>query len=313
MARGDSIETDLQKSPLLPERPDPVAAFEAERAKVTAQRRVYNAVFFVGTLILFIWSFSVGEIFGGEIGNDPLGRMLTFLDKMTPDLEPSALMAGAETPGSISNWYYGMPLWGPALLETVQMAVFATVLGTALSIPAALLCSRNLIPYAPLRGIVRRTLEAIRTLPDVIVAMILVAAFGIGPLAGVITIVLSTVGRLGKLFSEINENADMRQLEGIRSSGGSWWDQIRYGLFPQVAPGYASYAMLKFEGNISAAAALGIVGAGGIGIELSRAITYIQFTDYLAILLMMTVLIFAIDITSEAIRHRLIGVKVATA
>ncbi|MEM9989881.1 MAG: ABC transporter permease subunit, partial [Pseudomonadota bacterium] len=192
-------------------------------------------------------------------------------------------------------------------------AIFATILGAFISIPAALLCSRNLVPYAPLRAGVRRTLEAIRTLPDIIVAMILVAAFGIGPLAGVITIVLSTVGRLGKLFSEINENADMRQLEGIRSSGGNWWDQIRYGLFPQVAPGYASYAMLKFEGNISAAAALGIVGAGGIGIELARAITYTQFTDYLAILLMMTVLIFAIDIASEAIRHRLIGVKVASA
>ena len=80
-------------------------------------------------------------------------------------------------------------------------------------------------------------------------------------------------------------------------------------MIPQTAPDYASYALLKFEGNISGAAALGIVGAGGIGIELSRAITYTQFADYLAILLMITVLIFITDMLSEAIRHRLIGLR----
>jgi len=147
----------------------------------------------------------------------------------------------------------------------------------------------------------------VRTLPDLIVALILVAAFGIGPLAGVIAISLGTTASLGKLFSEANENIDPRPVEAIRAAGGGWWAQMRFGMLPQVLPNHASYALMRLEINVGAAAALGVVGAGGIGIELSRAITWMQFDTYLAILLMIVGLIFFIDLMSEAIRHRLMG------
>jgi phosphonate transport system permease protein len=163
------------------------------------------------------------------------------------------------------------------------------------------------MPIAAVRFTVRRTLEAIRTLPDLVLALILVAAFGAGPLAGVITLAISTMGSLGKLFSEINEEVDPRQLEGMRASGAGYAAMIRYGVVPQVLPNYTSYALIRLEGNLAGAAALGIVGAGGIGIELQRAITYTEFDTYLAILLLIVGMIFLIDIASEAIRHRLIG------
>ncbi|MEO1661124.1 MAG: phosphonate ABC transporter, permease protein PhnE [Pseudomonadota bacterium] len=284
-----------------------VENFEVERLAMLRHRRIGFAAAFLGIGALFLWSFTISEIIGAEHSTDPLSRMGDFLVLMNPNLKTETLLDDATTSGSFLSWFYGWRVWIDALWETLQIAIIGSVLGALFAMPIAMMMSRNLMPISAVRFVLRRLMEAIRTLPDLIVALILVAAFGIGPLAGIITITLSTTARLGKLYSEVNENADMRQWIGVKSTGASWWSQIRYGIFPQVAPNYASYAMLKFEGNISAAAALGIVGAGGIGIELSRAITYTLFADYLAILLMMTCMIFVIDMLSEWIRHRLIG------
>lgn len=284
-----------------------VSSFEEERKAMLRRRRVWMAVAYLGVGALFLWSFVVSEIIGTPQSTDPLARLGQFLDRMNPNLQTDTLFDDATTEGSFLSWYYGWQIWVEALWETLQIAIIASVLGAFLSVPIAMLMSRNLMPISSVRFVIRRILEAIRTLPDLIVALILVAAFGVGPLAGIITITLSTVGRLGKLYSEVNENADLRQLDGVKSTGAGWWSQLRYGIFPQVVPNYTSYAMLKFEGNIGAAAALGIVGAGGIGIELDRAMTYTLFADYLAILLLMTCMIFVIDMLSEWMRHRLIG------
>ncbi|WP_273242519.1 phosphonate ABC transporter, permease protein PhnE [Hyphomonas atlantica corrig.] len=284
-----------------------VSSFEDERLAMLKRRRAGYAIGFLGIGALFLWSFTVSEIIGTPHSTDPLSRLGEFLNRMNPNLRAETLLEDASTKGSFLNWFYGWRVWLAALWETLQIAIIASALGSFLAVPIAMMMSRNLMPISSVRFVLRRILEAIRTLPDLIVALILVAAFGVGPLAGIITITLSTTARLGKLYSEVNENADLRQLEGVKSTGAGWWSQIRYGIFPQVAPNYASYAMLKFEGNIGAAAALGIIGAGGIGIELSRAITYTLFADYLAILLLMTCMIFIIDMLSEWIRHRLIG------
>lgn len=290
-----------------------ISSFEAERKAVLRRRYIWTGIGFAAFAVLFLWSFTISEFFGNDSTANWMSRMGTFLQRLNPNLQADTLFQDAETQGSFLSWYYGWRIWFEALWETLQIAIVSSVLGAFLSVPVAFLTSRNLMPIASVRFTVRRILEAIRTLPDLIVALILVAAFGIGPLAGVITITLSTIGRLGKLYSEVNENADMRELEGVKAAGGGWWQQVRYGIVPQVAPNYASYAMLKFEGNIGAAAALGIVGAGGIGIELSRAITYTLYADYLAILLLMTIMIFVIDMLSEQIRHRLIGVTQSSA
>lgn len=286
-----------------------LSSFEQQRAQKKRQDRIVLSVSFLVLSALFVWSFSVSQLFSSNAGLDPLARIGQFLQQMNPNLRADVLFDDSATQGSLASWFYAMPLWLPALWQTLAMAIFASVVGAVVAVPVGVIASRNLVSIPFLCPVTRRVLEAIRTLPDIIVALILVAAFGIGPLAGVITLSLSTVGRLGKLYSEINENVDMRIPEAIKACGGTWWQQMRYGVIPQAAPGYASYALLKFEGNIGGAAALGIVGAGGIGIELSRAITYIQFADYLAIFLMITFLIFLTDMASELIRHRLIGVK----
>jgi phosphonate transport system permease protein len=228
---------------------------------------------------------------------------------MIPDLKPQALFEDRATAGSLSSWFYDMPTWLALLWETVQIAIVATLFGVFGGFWASLLASKNLSPSPYVYWLTRRTLEVIRTLPDLIVALILVAAFGVGPLPGVIAIALGTMASLGKLYSEANEAADMRPVEAVKAVGGSWWAQVRFGILPQVLPHYASYGLLRLEINVGGAAALGVVGAGGIGIELSRAITYTEFDTYFALLILIIGLIILIDLVSEAIRHRLIGLE----
>lgn len=284
-----------------------VSEFEAHRRRVLRRQRLEALVgllVFSGVLLV---SFQRSQFFSSDIGGDPLGRIGDFLARMVPDLKGEALLADSQTSGSLAWWFYDLPVWLKLGWQTVEMAIVATVLGAAGGLIAGLLSARNLMPFAPVRIFVRRGLEAIRTLPDLILALVLVAAFGVGPLAGVITLAISTMGGLGKLFAEVNEEIDPRPMEALQAAGAGLFTRIRYAVTPQVLPNYASYALIRLEGNLAGAAALGIVGAGGIGIELQRAITYTEFDTYLAILLLIVGLIFLIDIASEALRHRLIG------
>ena len=134
-----------------------------------------------------------------------------------------------------------------------------------------------------------------------------VFCFGVGPLAGVLAIGLHATGALGKLYSEANENADMRPLEGIKASGGTWFDQIRYGIVPQVVPNIISYTLLRFEINVRSSSIIGFVGAGGLGQEIRVAMSLQEYTDLSALFLIVFLTVIVIDMLSEKVRHRIIG------
>ena len=285
---------------------DAIANFEVARRRQLRRQWLKSSAGLLIFSLLLAAAFHQSQFFTADIGGDPARRILDFLSRLVPDLRGEVLFRGTETPGSLSAWFYDLPRWLDAIRETLEMAALATVFGAVGATLASFLCARNLMPWAPVRFFVRRALEVIRTLPDLVLALILVAAFGAGPTAGVIALTVSTVGSLGKLFAEINEEVDPRQLEALDAAGAGLLTRIRFGLIPQVLPNYASYSLLRLEGNVAAAGALGIVGAGGIGLELQRAITYTEFSTYLAILLLLVAVIFVIDLTSEAIRHRLI-------
>jgi phosphonate transport system permease protein len=286
-----------------------IADFEARRRLVLLKQRGMQFITLVGVSALLGVSLHVSGFFTGNRGSDPLGRIGDLLRKMLPDLSAANLLANGQTTGSLASWFYDLPVWGWLLWETVQIALVATIFGAVAGFFVSLFASSNLCSIPWVRWSVRRTLEVIRTLPDLIVALILVAAFGVGPLPGVIAIAFGTTASLGKLFSEVNETIDWRPVEAIKAAGGGWWAQIRFGVVPQVLPNHASYALMRLEVNVGAAAALGVVGAGGIGIELSRAITYTEFDTYLALLILIVGLIFLIDIGSELVRHNLIGLE----
>jgi len=286
---------------------DVVARVEAARARLLWRARAASLAGLAAFSGLLWASVAFSGVADQTIGDDPWSRIAAFLHRLSPDLRGDALFADRRHAGSLAAWYYDLPRWLAAAFETVQIAVLATTIGALAAVALAAFAARNTMPAPVVRFVVRRAFEIMRATPDIILAIILVAAFGVGPLAGIIAVTVVTAGGLGKLFTEVNENADPRPIEGVRAAGGGWAAQMRYGLLPQVAPNYASYALLRLEVNITAAAALGIVGAGGIGVELDRAISFIQFDTYLAILLMLLVLVMACDLASAAVRKRLIG------
>ncbi|RGP36376.1 phosphonate ABC transporter, permease protein PhnE [Pseudotabrizicola alkalilacus] len=235
-----------------------------------------------------------------------LPRLGEYLAKTIPDLSWATL--GSD----LAVWFGRWQIWAKLLLETVLIAFMATVFGVVggflLSFPAA----RNLAPNGWVLWLSRRYLEIARTVPELVFALIFVFCFGVGPLAGVLAIGLHTAGALGKLYSEANENIDMRPLDGVKAAGGSWFDMIRYGAVPQVLPNVLSYTLLRFEINVRASSIIGYVGAGGLGQEFRTAMSYQEYTDLSALFVIILVTVIVIDRASEALRHRVIGIGAAT-
>ncbi|MEC7963536.1 MAG: phosphonate ABC transporter, permease protein PhnE, partial [Pseudomonadota bacterium] len=206
-------------------------------------------------------------------------------------------------------WFWRWKIWMNLLFETILIAFMATVFGVIggflLSFPAA----RNLAPNTWVLWITRRYLEIARTVPELVWALIFVFCFSVGPMAGVLAIGLHATGALGKLYSEVNENIDMRPLEGVKAAGGSWFDQIRYGAVPQVLPNILSYTLLRFEINVRASSIIGYVGAGGLGQEFRTAMSFQEYTDLSALFIIIFVTVVIIDYGSEKLRHRVIGLE----
>jgi phosphonate transport system permease protein len=157
----------------------------------------------------------------------------------------------------------------------------------------------------------RRTLELCRTVPELVFALIFVYAFGLGPLAGVLAIAVHSMGALGKLFSEVNENIASEPGEGVRAAGGNWLQVIRYGVIPQVLPAFASYTLLRFEVNVRASSVIGFVGAGGIGQELYSVIRQFIYVDISALVLLLIITVALIDMACEHLRRRLLGTELS--
>jgi phosphonate transport system permease protein len=187
------------------------------------------------------------------------------------------------------------------------MAYLATVLGTAIGGFLSFFAARNLARHYAVYWIMRRVLEIARTVPDIVWALLFIIAFGIGPLAGVLAITVHTIGAQGKLFAEVNENVSLLPLDGIRAAGGTWFEEIRFAVLPQVIPNYMSYTFWRLELNVRSATIVGFVGAGGIGHDLFTSIQLLYFADAGAILLIIVATIMSIDIMSEKFRHSAIG------
>jgi phosphonate transport system permease protein len=207
----------------------------------------------------------------------------------------------------IGEWLWGWRKWSFYLGETILISYVGTVSGAVLAFGLNFLAAENTAPAPWLRILVKRFMEFCRTVPDIVFALIFVIAFGLGPMAGVLAITIHSIGTLGKQYSEIVENIDMKPVEGVRSTGASWISCMRFAVLPQVAAGFAGYALLRFEINVRGASVMGFVGAGGIGQELVVAIRKFYYSDVSAILLMIILSVFVIDIGTGWIRARLFG------
>ena len=209
----------------------------------------------------------------------------------------------------VAEWFWGWPRWLDLLWDTLLIAYLGTLFGAIAAFFLCFAATANLAINPSQRFFTRRLLEFCRTVPDLVFALIFVVAFGLGPLPGVLAIMISTTGALGKLFAEVVENIDMQPVEGAIATGATRWQAIRYAVVPQVLSNFASYALLRFEINVRGASVMGFVGAGGIGQDLLEAIRGFHYPDVSAILLLIVLTVVSIDLVSERIRHRLISLE----
>lgn len=200
-----------------------------------------------------------------------------------------------------------LPTYLTAMAETLSIAFLGTMLGAILALPFSLLAAQNIIPSIFLRFPVRRFLDSIRGIDTLIWALVWINVVGLGPFAGVLAIATSDFGAFGKLFSEAIEGADRKQVEGIRAAGGSKLHEIRFGLMPQVLPVLAGQILYFIESNTRSATIIGIVGAGGIGLQLAEQIRVLEWQKVSSLVLMILVAVAAIDFISSRLRFAIIG------
>lgn len=202
----------------------------------------------------------------------------------------------------------------PALIETLNIAAVATILGGISALVFAFLGANNLDVWPRATPVARRMMDIMRAFPELIIALFLIFVLGTSPVPAMIAVAFHTAGALGKQFSEVNENIDRKAIEGLEACGASWLQRMKFAVIPQVLPNYLSYFMLRLEINVRASAILGFVGAGGIGTELRRTIGWGQGTgdETAALFLLLILSIFVIDQASGYLRRRLIQKDMAT-
>lgn len=263
---------------------------------LTRRRRLYGGLLVVIFVAMMVSGFRVADArnAGGfwqglhQVGDFPAA------------LVSEAVQKSANLPGHMIRAL-------PALVETLNIALVATLLGCIAGTALSLAATRGLAGWPRLVPVARRVSDVCRAIPEIVIALVLIFILGGGPVPAVIAIAIHTAGAMGKLFSEVNENVDLKPVEGLASVGATWSQRIWLGVFPQVAPNYLSYGLLRLEVNIRASAILGFVGAGGIGYELRNAMTFGQgkFDQAAAIFLLLFMTIVVVDQISGLARNRL--------
>jgi phosphonate transport system permease protein len=297
-----SRRTEAVTMTLAIDRNDPAILRHAEsyRREMGAKRRqaLLGAVIFIACVVLA----AIGsEVDPGKFAENAW-RFPKYILETMPVLRWNSL--GAD----VAEWYWNWKGWLNLLWQTVLIAYVGTILGVVGGFLMCFVAAANL-GKGWLRFASRRFLEFCRTVPEIVFALIFVIAFGLGPLPGVLAIAIHTMGAMGKLFSEVVENIDMKPVDGLTATGAGWWQTIRFAVVPQVLSNFASYSLLRFEINVRGASIMGFVGAGGIGQDLIEAIRKFYFSDISAILLLIIVTVMLIDFGTERLRHALISLE----
>ncbi|GAB3045447.1 phosphonate ABC transporter, permease protein PhnE [Virgibacillus ainsalahensis] len=253
---------------------------------VKTKMQVSVIFFIVLGIYLFSMYWTQKEMVGGLGG--AFGNMFNVVEKFFP---PNTAVIPA--------------IWGP-LVETIQMAIIATTVSAILTVPLALMAARNIATFKPLYYVTRTCLNILRTIPDLVLAVLFVGLFGIGVFPGILALTIFSLGILAKLISETIESVDMNPLEAMRASGGNVFQVIWYALIPQVLPQYTSLVLYVFEINIRASVVLGLVGAGGIGLILNQQLGFYNYPNAMMIIIMIFVVVIVIEYISTKIREALL-------
>ena len=274
------------------------ASYKSDYIRLTHLRRLYSGVLALVLILLFFGGFYTADSRNAGGFFDGLDRLFDF---------------PAEVLGEAWSEIDGLPalLWHymPSLIETVNIAAVATLIGAIIGLLLSLFSTRGLAFWPAGIPLFRRSMDIMRAIPEIVIALVLIFIMGAGPIPAMIAIAIHTSGALGKLFSEVNENCDMKPVDGLASVGASWGQRMWFGVFPQVIQNYFSYALLRFEINIRASAILGFVGAGGIGYDLRNTISWGKgrYDDATAIFILLFLTIVLVDQLSSVMRNRVLG------
>jgi phosphonate transport system permease protein len=208
-------------------------------------------------------------------------------------------------PPKLSLFWTKPALW-TSLLDTLSMAFLATVCGGAIAMFLAFFAATNTSPYPFVRLAVRTLLVMTRSVPPLIVILVLLVAVGIGPFAGVLTLTIASVGMFGKFFADTIEQADKGTAESVQSVGSTRLQTIRYAILPQVMPSFIANLFYAFDNNLRAAIPLGVFGGGGIGFELAFAHGLLHYRDVMAYTIMIVVMITAMERISDWVRRSIL-------
>jgi phosphonate transport system permease protein len=261
------------------------------------RRRLYGGL----TLLLFVVMMVSGFNIADDRNAGGFWEGLHQIGDYPADVLSEAWEKRADLPALIVKYF-------PALIETINIAAVSTLIGAFGGLFLSLLGTRGLAKWPRLIPLFRRISDIMRAVPEIVIALVLIFILGGGPVPAMIAIAIHTAGALGKLFSEVAENADLKPVEGLASTGATWSQRMMLGVLPQVAPNYVSYALLRFEINIRASAILGFVGAGGLGYELRNSMAWGpgRFDEAGAIFILLFGTIVFFDQLSSYFRNRLI-------
>ena len=262
------------------------------------RRRLYSGILLLVFVALLIGGFDLADARNAGGFWDGLHRLGDFPSEVLT--EASAKFA--ELPEQLWRFL-------PSLIETINIAGASTLIGALMAIVLSLLSTRGLARWPRLIPVFRRSMDVMRAMPEIVIALVLIFIIGGGPVPAMIAIAIHTSGALGKLFSEVNENADLKPVEGLSSVGATWVQRMWLGVIPQVAPNYLSYTMLRFEINIRASAILGFVGSGGIGYDLKNAMSWGKgrYDEAAAIFILLFLTIVLLDQISGHVRQKLVA------
>lgn len=259
-----------------------------ERARLERAVNIPRSRFLLGipiVVVLMVWSFVGAEFDLAKLGAGAV-NMGDFLLRLFPP-----------------TWDK-LPTIVELLIETLQMAIVGTALGAVLSLLVAFGAASNIAPrwlYYPTRWV----MNIIRSLPDLVFALMFVSAVGLGPFAGILAMTVGSIGSIGKIFAEAMEAVDTGPVTAMQAVGASRRQVVQYGVLPQAGPLLVSYTLLLFEGNVRGATILGMVGAGGIGLELTTAMRMYDYGHLSAIVLCIIALVTVIDQASAVIRRKI--------
>jgi phosphonate transport system permease protein len=265
------------------------AALDSIRAPIVPRSALSIVVRTLGLAVgvaILVWAWHSAEMNPVQLVRDSENMVTLGRDFFRPDF---------------ADWEFYLK----GMLETLAIAIWGTLLAVVIGIPLSLLCASNIAPTW-VTFPVRRVMDALRAINELVFALIFIAAVGLGPFAGVLALFLHTTGIIAKLFSEAVEAIDHGPVEGIRGTGATKLQEIVYGVIPQVLPLWISFTLYRFESNVRSATVIGIVGGGGIGMTFNEVMRSFQYEQAGALLIIVVVTVSVLDIVSQRIRARFI-------